>query len=326
MPSSTVEAAKNPFVSPSLISYASAPMSFTRFARFLLPVSAVLMLASLVLLFNPGPQLSIEFTGGTQMEVGLPAAKTQADLTAALDSYKKGTPDAVSPAITKTKTETYFVRMRNLSNEEHTALLAHLRGTLGEVRELQYTTIGPSVGANLKQRAFWAVLAAIVAIISYIAFAFRKIPKSLSPWAFGGAAIFALVHDIVIMLGIFTILSYTTTFQVDTLFISALLSIMGYSVSDTIVIFDRIRDNLTEDKRGDFEQITNRSLTQTLTRTLNTGLGALIMLFALFFFGSESIRWFILALIIGTVVGTYSSFFVAAPLVVFWRKRADKKN
>lgn len=302
-------------------------MFFTRLAKFLLPVSAVLMLASVVILFKPGPQLSIEFTGGTQIEVALPAAKTQDDLASALDGFKKGTDQAVSASITKTKTETYFVRMRNLSNDEHTDLLTHLKSTLGDtVRELQYTTIGPSVGANLKTRAFWAVVAAIAAIVTYIAFAFRKIPKSLSPWTFGAAAIFALVHDIIIMLGIFTILSYTTTFQVDTLFISALLSIMGYSVSDTIVIFDRIRDNLTEDKRGNFEEITNRSLRQTLTRTLNTGLGALIMLFALFFFGSESIRWFMLALIIGTVIGTYSSFFVAAPLVVFWRKRADQKK
>lgn len=300
-------------------------MIFTRLARFLLPLSAILMLASVVLLFKPGPQLSIEFTGGTQMEISVPADKTQTDLEASLGSFKEGTAQAVSPAITKTKTNTYFVRMRNLSNEEHTDLVAHLKTTLGDVSELQYTTIGPSVGANLKQRAFWAIVAAIVAIVTYIAFAFRKIPKQLSPWTFGAAAIFALVHDIVIMLGIFTILSYTTTFQVDTLFISALLSIMGYSVSDTIVIFDRIRDNLTEDKRGNFEEIANRSLKQTLTRTLNTGLGALIMLFALFFFGSESIRWFMLALIIGTVIGTYSSFFVAAPLVVFWRNRADRK-
>ncbi len=300
-------------------------MIFTRLAKVLLPISALLMISSLVLLFNPGPQLSIEFTGGTQMEVELAATKTQADLASAFASFKKGTDAAVDPAITKTKTETYFARMRNLSNEDHTALLAHLKNTLGDVRELQYTTIGPSVGANLKQRAFWALAAAVAAIITYIAFAFRKIPKQFSPWSFGTVAILALVHDIVITLGIFTVLSHYTTFQVDTLFISALLSIMGYSVSDTIVIFDRIRDNMNEDKRGDFEHIANRSLKQTLTRTLNTGLGALIMLFALFFFGSESIRWFMLALIIGTVIGTYSSFFVAAPLLVFWRKRADKR-
>lgn len=300
-------------------------MIFTRLAKFLLPVSAVLVLASAVMLFAPGPQLSIEFTGGTQMEVELPATKTQEDLSSALASFRQGTDEAVTASITKTRTETYFVRMRNLSNEEHTSLLSHLENSLGEVRELQYTTIGPSVGANLKQRAFWALAAAVAAIVTYIAFAFRKVPKSFSPWTFGTVAIVALVHDILIMLGIFTLLSYNTTFQVDTLFISALLSIMGYSVSDTIVIFDRIRDNLAEDKRGNFEEIANRSLLQTLTRTLNTGLGALIMLFALFFFGSESIRWFILALIVGTIVGTYSSYFVATPLLVLWKQYGSKR-
>lgn len=127
------------------------------------------------------------------------------------------------------------------------------------------------------------------------------------------------------MLGIFTLLSHFTSFQMDTLFVSALLSIMGYSVSDTIVIFDRIRDNLfAEGKRGDFTEIAERSLRQTVARTLNTGLGALIMLFALFFFGSESIRWFILALIVGTLVGTYSSFFIATPLLTLWRARKSK--
>jgi preprotein translocase subunit SecF len=136
------------------------------------------------------------------------------------------------------------------------------------------------------------------------------------------AAIVALLHDIIITVGIFTILSYVTTFQLDTLFISALLSIMGYSVNDTIVIFDRIRDNLSQEGGKDFGELAERSLRQTLGRTLNTGLGALIMLFALFFLGSESIRWFILTLILGTFIGTYSSFFIATPLLVAWKKKA----
>jgi len=303
-------------------------MSFVRASRFLLPLSGLLVLASLVLVFNPGPQVSIEFTGGTLMEVELPAGKTVEELDAALASFKEGGADLAEANLSRTKTDTYFVRIPTLTNEQHTGLLTHLTSSLGEVKELQYTTIGPTVGAGLKQRAFWALFAASAAIVIYLAIAFRKIPKAFSPWTFGLGAIVALLHDIIITVGIFTVLSHYTTFQVDTLFITALLSIMGYSVSDTIVIFDRVRDNLLlEGKRGgDIEELANKSLMQSFSRTINTGLGALIMLFALFFFGSESIRWFILALIVGTIIGTYSSYFIATPLLVLWKSRFQKRS
>ncbi len=307
---------------PGALSYALGPMSFTRLATVFLPVSAILVVASVVGLVWPGPVLSIEFTGGTLLEVQLPEGTTEAQLKTALGNVRFGETSLSDATVNRTRTGTEFVRTQTLTTEQHTQLLSSLTKDLGEIQELQYTTIGPTVGASLKIRAFYALLAALVAIVLYVALAFRKIPAHLSPWSFGIAAIIALVHDIAIILGIFTILSHYTTFQVDTLFVSALLSIMGYSVSDTIVIFDRIRDNLfAEGKRGDFTDIAEKSLRQTITRTLNTGLGALIMLFALFFFGSESIRWFILALIVGTVIGTYSSFFVATPLLVLWRKK-----
>ena len=298
-------------------------MSFTRLSRLLLPVSGLLVLASAVLFFvTPGPRIGIEFTGGTLLEMNLPEGKTREDLEQQLEAFRIAEQPLSSISLARTKTDTWFVRIPTLSNEEHTALLTHLRSSLGTFDELQYTTIGPTVGRSLKQRAFWALFAATIAIVLYVALAFRSIPRAFSPWTFGISAIVALVHDILITLGIFTILSHTTTFQVDTLFVTALLSIMGYSVSDTIVIFDRIRDNLIQEKgRGDFGAIAERSLRQSFSRTLNTGLGALIMLFALFFFGSESIRWFILALIVGTVVGTYSSFFIATPFLVYSQKK-----
>jgi preprotein translocase subunit SecF len=301
-------------------------MSFTKASKYLLPLSAVAILASVFVFFRPGPEVSIEFTGGTLMEVELPEGKTASDLDASLEAFSQEGLDLSEPSISQTRTGSHFVRIQTLSNEQHTDLLAHLNTTLGEVRELQYTTIGPTVGESLKQRALWALLAASAAIIIYLAAAFRKIPKAYSPWTFGIAAIIALVHDIVITVGIFTILSHYTTFQIDTLFVTALLSIMGYSVSDTIVIFDRVRDNLNEagKRSGDFGEIVDLSLRQSFSRTINTGLGALIMLSALFFFGSESIRWFMLALIVGTVIGTYSSYFVATPLLVLWKKKFSK--
>ena len=296
-------------------------MSFLKLSRIALVVSGALVLASLVLLITPGPRLSVEFTGGTMMEVALPEGKTKEDLQTSLAKFVKDGKALTDVSIASSKDGTQFVRLPTLTNEEHTALVAQLNGDLGNVQELQYTTIGPTVGDSLKKQSFFAITAAMIAIIIYLAFAFRKMPNHLNVWAFGGAAIVALIHDIIITIGIFTILSHYTTFQFDTLFATALLSTMGYSVSDTIVIFDRIRDNVFLNPRGNFAETVESSLKQSLSRTLNTGLGALIMLFALFIFGSESIRWFILALIIGTIVGTYSSFFVATPIVAFMRKK-----
>lgn len=300
------------------------PMSFSfvRSSKYFLTLSALLVAASAVLFIAPGPQLSIEFTGGTLMELRLPTDKTEADLEASLASFSAEATDLTNASVTSTRDGTYFVRTPAQSNDEHLAILAHVGEELGDIQEVQYTTIGPTVGASLKQRAIWALIVAAIAIILYIAIAFRKIPRQLSPLRFGVIAIVALLHDILITVGIFTILSHYTTFQMDTLFISALLSIMGYSVNDTIVIFDRIRDNLLQEGRArDFAELADRSLRQTLTRTVNTGLGAMIMLAALFILGSESIRWFVLTLIIGTIIGTYSSFFIATPLLVYWKKK-----
>lgn len=297
-------------------------MSFIKLSRFFLPLSGLLVLASIVVFIYPGPNVSIEFTGGTLMEMGIPAGKTQEDLATAIRAFKQGDKN-LEENISRTKTGTYFVKTPTLTNEEHEALMKQLNTTIGPVQELQYTTIGPTVGANLKQRAFWALLVASLAIMAFVAFSFRKVPRRLNPWTFGAAAIAALAHDIILLLGIFTILSYFTTFQVDTLFVTALLSIMGHSVSDTIVIFDRIRETLSgSDKHEDLTLTADKALKACLSRTINTGIGIFIMLISLFIFGSETIRWFILALIIGSVIGMYSSYFVATPLLVLWKKRA----
>lgn len=296
-------------------------MSFITLSRFFLPLSALLVLGSLVVFFYPGPNVSIEFTGGTLMEMGISEGKTQQDLLAAVNTFRVDD-KALEAHLSRTKTGTWFVKTQTLTNEQHIALLTHVEQAIGTVQELQYTTIGPTVGSNLKQRSFWALLIASIAIMAFVAFSFRKVPRSLNPWTFGAATILALLHDIIILLGVFTILSHLTSFQMDTLFVTALLSIMGHSVSDTIVIFDRIRETLTgSDKHEKLSTVADKALWACLSRTFNTGFGLLIMLFALFIFGSESIRWFMLALIIGSIVGMYSSYFVATPILVFWKKR-----
>lgn len=296
-------------------------MRYSSLSKVTLILSAVLVAASVFTLFVPGPQLSIEFTGGTLMELNLPAGKTEADLRTALAAVKLGDRTLSDASLTSTKTNSVFVRVETLTNEEHQTVLASLKKSLGDVTELQYTTIGPTVGQNLKTKALWALVLACLAIIVYIAFAFRQMPGGISPWSFGICAVAALAHDTLLTVGVFTILSRTTTFQMDLLFVTALMSIMGNSVNDTIVIFDRARAILKDSGRKvDFEEAVVMSLKQSVVRTVNMGIAVLIMLFALFLLGSESIRWFMLALIVGTVIGNYSSYFVATPLLLFWRR------
>lgn len=284
-------------------------------------VSLLLTVASIVFLFYPGPKLSIEFTGGTLMELTLPAGTTVEQLRNTVQSVEL-TPPLGNVQITTTTQGAAFLRMRTLENEEHLALIASLQKAIPGIEEGRFTSIGPTVGENLKHRSFLALIAACLGIIFYIAMAFRNVPRSLSPWKFGVIAIITLMHDVFLTAGIFAILSYFTNFQVDTLFITALLTILGYSVNDTIVIFDRVRENATlAEKREPFIQTAEHSLQQVVIRSLNTSIAALIMLFCLYFIGPESIHWFTLTLIVGIILGTYSSIFLATPLLVYWRRR-----
>ncbi|MDD5056079.1 MAG: protein translocase subunit SecF [Candidatus Peribacteraceae bacterium] len=295
-------------------------MDFLKPAKYFFMLSAVLTVISIVLVIIPGPRLSIEFTGGTRMELQLEnAEKTAADVAAAFAAFRGG---ELNPTINRMQNGHFLIRMKGIDDATHRELLNNLTTALGPSNEVQYTTIGPTVGETLKWRAGQALLAACVGIILYLAFAFRKIPRRYSPWKFGIIAVGTLVHDIMVTVGIFVILSRVTSFEVDTLFVTALLTILGYSVNDTIIVFDRIRDNLfLQERRESFAEVANNSLNQTWKRSCYTSGSTLIMLVSLFLLGSSSIQWFVLTLIIGITLGTYSSIFVATPLLVYWNKR-----
>ncbi len=299
-------------------------MDFLKPAKYFFILSATLTFLSILLVFEPGPKLSIEFTGGTRMEIQVPnATKQTSDLLAALQSFTDG--DMKGATVNRTQQGNFLQRLKTIDDDTHKKLLAHLKSALGPVNEVQYTTIGPTVGSTLKRRAAMAIVAASLGIILYLAWAFRKIPRKYSPWKFGVVAVATLLHDVMVTVGVFVILSYYTNFEVDTLFVTALLTILGYSVNDTIIIFDRIRDNLFfQERREDFAAIANRSVQQGWKRSCYTSFATLIMLFSLFLLGSESIRWFVLTLIVGIILGTYSSIFVATPLLVYWNKRSDR--
>ena len=295
-------------------------LSFRTFGKICTTLSGSLVLASIILIIVPGPKLSIDFTGGSLLELQLPEHAGKEEVVMSLRLFDNDQHPLGNVAVSETREKTFLLRLRTLSSEEHSALLLHLQKDFSHVTELQFTTIGPTVGSSLQKRAILALFLAMIAIVLYVAFAFRNIPKRYSPWKFGIIAVLALIHDVSITTGVFVILSHTTSFEFDTLFVTALLTITGYSVNDTIIIFDRIRENLSLQSKADtFEMIASRSLLQSLTRSLNTSISTIIMLIALFLLGPANIQWFILALVIGFIIGTYSSIGLATPLLVYWK-------
>ena len=244
-------------------------------------------------------------------------SETEIETQSLYDAIEVAYPNSVSQ-ITVTDQNTYIVQAKDMSEEQLQFVEISVGEALGEFEMLRFTTIGPKIGSTLKNKAIIALSVALIAIVLYIAYAFRKVPKRVSPWKFGFCAIVALAHDIVITLGVFALLG----FEVNAFFITALLTIMGFSVHDTIVVFDRIRENLKQQGRDDtFADIADTSLNQTLTRSINTSLSTLFPLVALYIWGAESIRILVFALIIGIFVGTYSSIFIASPILTIWQER-----
>ncbi len=193
------------------------------------------------------------------------------------------------------------------------------------VNELRFESIGPVIGEELKQKAIYAIITVIIAIVFYIAWAFRKVSDPVSSWKYGVTAIIALMHDVIIPTGVFAILGYAAGIEMDILFVTALLTIIGFSVNDTIVVFDRTRENLSRDHhRHEFEWIVNKSVNETIRRSIYTSLTTFVVLLSIYLFGGASISNFVLALMIGVVVGTYSSIFLASPLLVAWFKRSQR--
>jgi len=290
-------------------------------------ISGTLVTLSIIATLSFGLNLGLDFTGGAMMEVKFTEAEEQFEATvlqASLEDIELEE-ELGAANIVGTDQGTFLLRTRHLSEVEHDAVLAELGADLGTVEEVRFTTVGPTIGETLKQKALIALAVTLVMIVIYIAFAFRKIPKEVSPWRFGLCAIAALVHDVLIVLGVFVLLGHFAGVELDALFITALLTIMGFSVHDTIVVFDRVRENLRYRKSSDtLADSANKALNQTMARSINTSISTLITILALLIFGAQSTFWFVLALAVGIIAGTYSSIFVASPLLVWWNDRANK--
>ena len=269
-----------------------------------------------------GLPLSIDFKGGSLMEVAYTAERPDiAEIKERVDQLALG-----EVSLRESGDTGVILRTRTLSPEEHDAALAALsRGGADALTEQRFNSIGPSLGAELATKSFYALLGIIAAIMLYIAWAFRGVSRPVSSWVYGGIVVVILIHDVIVPAGFYAILAHFTGAQVDALFVVALLAILGYSVNDTIVIFDRIREHLKNNEQDkvveEFEVTVGKSITETLGRSINTSLTVILALLALIIVGSHATVNFAWVLLIGVVAGTYSSILLAAPLLVPFAKR-----
>ena len=270
-------------------------------------LSIALAAISIVSLVVFGLRIGIDYRGGTVIEFSStnPQAMELAKEVLNADGYSGYQINASSDNQT-------IIRIGDISNGEHQKLAQDLTNKLSSYSETSYDSVGPTIGKDLTNRSILAVVIASLVIILYIAFSFRKLPKPLSPWIFGVCAIIALLHDLLITTGFVSLLGHFFTWmEVDMLFITALLTIMGFSVHDTIVVYDRLRENFLKNPHADIEMTAEESTNQTLARSINTSVTTVIVLLALLVFGSDSIRHFVLILAFGIILGTYSSIFNA---------------
>jgi preprotein translocase subunit SecF len=289
-------------------------LNFTKYYKFWFAVSLILFAVSIWAIAAHGLKLGIDFKGGTLSQLnftqGLPS---NSDIQVVLKD--NGFNDAI---IQPLEGNDVIIRTGPQEKADHDKLMKVLSDKFGEVKEDQFTSIGPTIGKELSQKAIWQLILVSLGIVLYIAYAFRKVSRPVSSWKFGWAAIIALVHDLFIVIGAFALLGKYKGVEVDSLFVTALLTVLGFSVHDTIVVFDRIRENLRVRAGQSLNEIINSSINQTLVRSINTSLTVIFVLTAMLLFGGETIRYFVLALLIGIVAGTYSSIFIASPLIMIW--------
>jgi preprotein translocase subunit SecF len=280
-------------------------------------LSLILIVPGLVLLGIKGLPLSIDFTGGTLFEVSFEEGKTP-DTAAILSIYDDA--QINDAQITATESGSLIIRSSFLTNESRDVVLNALREVSGsEVTVLKFDSVGPSIGAQVTQRAAIAVAVSSLLVVLFIIWSFRKVPNA---FRYGVCAILAMIHDIAIILSITGIGAYFFSWEIDSLFLTALLTVIGFSMQDTIVVFDRIRENSTILRRVEYETLVNHSIVQTLQRSINTQLMTVeFLLLALAMFGGITLREFAIILLVGLLSGTYSSIFVAAPILVLWEKR-----
>ncbi len=271
-----------------------------------------------------GLPLDIDFTGGSLIQVNYPAgAPALADIQKQISVVPLGAVSVRSSGV-----NTVSIRTQTLTPEEHTAILASISQNT-QVTEISYTSVGPTLGGQFATKALWALVAVVLAIILFIAFAFRKVSRPVPSWCYGLTVVVILVHDLIIPAGFFAVFAHFTGVKVDSLFITALLALLGYSVNDTIIIFDRIREHLAINEKTNnketFETTVGKSISETMTRSINTSLTVVLALLTLAILGAPATHMFALVMLVGVIAGTYSSILLAAPLLIPLASKFVKK-
>ncbi|HEY4503683.1 MAG TPA: protein translocase subunit SecF [Candidatus Paceibacterota bacterium] len=283
--------------------------------------SMIIIIGSIIAMavwgFNPG----IDFKGGSIIEIDYLEGRPDQTLLS-----KSLIPLNLEVSIRPTGENGYIIRMKDISQKDKMSVDSIL-ADFGTSIEKRFDSIGPVLGTEALRKSLVSILFVILAIVLFIAFAFRKVSEPISSWKYGLIAIIALVHDVIIPTGVFVALGHFAGYEIDTLFITALLVVLGFSVHDTIVVFDRVRENLSHaSAKKPFDQVVGESISQTFVRSINTSLTTILALVVLYFVGGESTQHFSLALIIGIIAGTYSSIFIGSPLLVtVWKWQERKK-
>ncbi len=283
--------------------------------------SVVVLLASVAALFIWGLDFGVDFTGGSILEVQFTERPAVEEITGVLERLNLSVlrEITVSPA----GEQEAIVRSGPLAEEEHQEVLRALSGAFPKVAvtEVRFDSIGPAIGAELKRKSITAVAILLTAVLLYIAWMFRTLSRSLSLWAMAAGTVLGLAHDVLIPMGVFAVLGRYAGVEISAVFVAAILTILGYTVSDKVVIYDRVRENILRGNRAPLPDIVHRSVLQTLVRSINNTLVVILSSLAVFLFGGESIRYFALALMLGIGLGAYSSIFVASPLLVWLSRR-----
>jgi preprotein translocase subunit SecF len=293
--------------------------------RLWLMCSGIILALSVAAVAVWGLKLGVDFRGGSLVEIALPGATTE-EIRQALtgpEAAELGLEDLV---VQPTDRGTFLLRLEPIDEATHQKLLARLT-SLGAVEEKNFSSVGPTIGQDLKRRAVLAIALASLAIVLYLALSFRRVPPPVTSWRFGVIAVLTLLHDVMVVVGSFAVLGhFFGGFEVDSLFVVAALTVMGFSVHDTIVVFDRVREHLRKSPTADLARVVNTAVVETIARSLNTSLTVILVLLSLYLLGGASTRNFVLALMIGITFGTYSSIFIASPLLVVWQAAVDRRR
>lgn len=288
-------------------------------------LSVLLLCASIAALIIYGLNFGVDFTGGSLMELEFRAGHPSIEEAAA---FLKSSGDSSfgDIAITPVGASVLILRMRELTEDEHRQILNSLGQKFDELdpAEKRFDSIGPSVGEELKKASIIAIATLLAAVLLYIAYMFRALSRSLSLWAMAAGTLLGLAHDILIPMGLFAVLGHFYGVQITAVYVAAVLTILGYTVSDKVVIYDRVRENILRGSREPLPDLVHKSVMQTLIRSINNTLVVILSSLAVFLFGGESIRYFALALMVGIGLGAYSSIFVASPTLVWLSRKKNK--